>query len=664
MNVACISKVSTYDWLKRDNVGIKPYFVNTPLDALKAVSLGSADATILNLANVTYLIEKNGLTNLKIAAPTSYGNYNLSIAIRKDWPELASIFNKGLETISQKKHNEIRQKWIAVRYEHGIRLRDVIKWLLLISLFSTILLTAFYFWNRILKKEINERELAEESLVESEKRYRLLYTNTPAMLHSIDLNGKIVTVSDLWLKKLGYRKEEVIGFKSSDFLTEESKRYASEKVLPDFFQKGYCTNINYKFVKKNGEELDILLSATAERDAEGNVIRSLAVLQDVTERLRLEHQLRQTHKMEAIGTLAGGIAHDFNNILTAILGNINLVLFDEDLNYKSKKLLSAAEKASLRAKDLTQQLLTFAKGGEPIKKASSLESIIIDSANFVLHGDKVSCRFDIPENLWLAEVDEGQISQVVQNIVLNARQAIPGGGNITITCKNVLSDDEQSKMLLPQGRFVRISIQDSGIGMPANAIESIFDPYFTTKQDGSGLGLAITHSIIMKHNGHISVDSSPGVGTTFTIYLPASDKKKEQKQKSFSADIDKSQAKILIMDDEGIVRDVAKAMLVQLGHNVVLSANGEEAVKLYQQSVDSGNAFNLIVMDLTIPGSMGGKEAVQEVLKINPNVKVIVASGYSNDPIVANYKDYGFCSAIEKPFKLQDFAEVIGKVLA
>lgn len=376
-----------------------------------------------------------------------------------------------------------------------------------------------------------------------------------------------------------------------------------------------------------------------------------------------QKQIVEAKKLESLGILAGGIAHDFNNILAAILGNINLALFNPDLQDKTKKLLSEAEKATLRARDLTQQLLTFAKGGEPIKETSSLDEIVKDSADFVLHGKKVACRYNAPENLWQVDIDKGQISQVIQNIVLNASHAMPKGGVITVTYENVSSGEYSNFPLLQNRKYVKISIQDEGDGIPVNIIDKIFDPYFSTKYDGSGLGLAITHSIINKHGGHIAVESSPGIGATFIVFLLASEQVKVQSQKPRLQSKAMPQAKILVMDDEEMVRTMAKEMLVELGHKVKLSENGEEAIKLYQKAFNANNKFDLVIMDLTIPGGMGGQRAVQEVLAINSNAKVIVSSGYSNDPIMANYKDFGFCSAIAKPYQLQELSKIISQII-
>lgn len=369
-----------------------------------------------------------------------------------------------------------------------------------------------------------------------------------------------------------------------------------------------------------------------------------------------QEKIAEAKKMESLGILAGGIAHDFNNILSAILGNINLAALHPDLQDKTKELLAQAEKATLRAANLTQQLLTFAKGGDPVKETSSLNQVIKDSADFVIHGKKVACNYNFPKNLWNVDIDKGQISQVIQNIVLNANDSMPEGGMIEIKCENILSNDDSDSQLLKNNKYVKISIKDSGQGIPADVVEKIFDPYFSTKTDGSGLGLAVTHSIINKHGGHIEVKSAPGIGTTFEVFLLASEDAEAESKKPESQRKRTAKAKILVMEDEEIVRTMVKEMLIQLGHEVELSVNGEEAIRLYKKAFASNRNFDLVIMDLTIPGGMGGQRAVQEILEINPNAQVIVASGYSNDPIMANYKDFGFCAAISKPFQLHELS--------
>lgn len=504
---------------------------------------------------------------------------------------------------------------------------------------------------------------AQQALKESQIFLEKIVDNMPNMVFVKDAKElRFLRFNKAGEELLGCDSKDLLGKndydffpkEEADFFTKKDKEVLAKKELIDIPEEPIQTKDKGTRILHT-KKIPIL-------DENGEPLFLLGISEDITGKQQTEQELFKIKKLESVGVLAGGIAHDFNNILSAILGNINLALFDETLNDRTKKLLSEAEKASLRAKDLTQQLLTFAKGGEPVKETFSLENVIKDSANFVLHGDKVACRFDFSTDLWLVDIDKGQIGQVIQNTVLNSSHAMPDGGVINVSCENVFLTDEQDFPKLQKGRFVKISIEDSGIGIPAKIIEKIFDPYFSTKQEGSGLGLAISQSIINKHGGHLSVKSKLGEGTTFTIYLPASEQTKTQDQKSDVYEIKSTQAKILIMDDEDMVRTVAKEMLTQLGHDVLLAKSGEEAIKLYKESINENNKFNLVLMDLTIPGGMGGEEAVKEILAIDPDAKVIVSSGYSNDPIMANFKDYGFCSAIVKPFKLQELSSVIGQI--
>ena len=512
--------------------------------------------------------------------------------------------------------------------------------------------------------EITERKQVEKNLKASESFLNSVIENIPNMIFIKEAKDlRFVRFNKAGKELLGYSSESLIGKNDYDFFPKEEADFFTAKDQ-EVLKNKQMFDIPEESIQTKDKGIRTLHTKKIPLlDENGEPLFLLGISEDITEQKRTEQELLKVKKLESVGFLAGGIAHDFNNILAAILGNINLALFDDALNDRTKKLLAEAEKASLRAKDLIQQLLTFAKGGEPVKEASSLENVIKDSANFVLHGDKVACRFDIPADLWLADIDKGQISQVIQNIVLNASHAMPEGGIIKVNCENFSSTEEQYFPLVQEGRFVKITIEDTGIGIPAKIIEKIFDPYFSTKQGGSGLGLAISQSIISKHGGNISVKSKSDDGTTFTIYLPASEQIKTLDQKPEVYGKTSSQAKILIMDDEDMVRSVAKAMLTQLGHDVLLSENGEEAIKLYKEAMNVNNKFNLVIMDLTIPGGMGGKEAVKEILAIDPDAKIIVSSGYSNDPIMANFKKFGFCSSIVKPYRLQKLSRVISQII-
>lgn len=512
--------------------------------------------------------------------------------------------------------------------------------------------------------DITQRKLAEEKLAAEQERLAVTLRSIGDGVITTDVSGQIVLINKVAEELTGWSQEEAIGKPFEEvflLLTKDRKPYPNP--VPTALKSGQIFTLEEQtiLVTKKGGELLIADSGAPIRDKASNTIGVVIVFRDITRQLQLEEENLKAKKLESVGVLAGGIAHDFNNILSAILGNINLARLDESMQASTLQLLLAAEKASLRAKDLTQQLLTFSKGGEPVKETASLQEVVRDSADFVLHGKNVAVRYTFPADLWLADIDKGQISQVIQNIIINAEHAMPDGGVITVVCKNI--EGGAVPELPPTGKYVAIAITDTGSGISPDVIGKIFDPYFSTKDTGSGLGLAICHSIISKHHGHLAVTSTPGEGATFTITLPASSHPVLQSEENAPQVQGKQQAKILFMDDEEIVRNVAKSMLNHLGHEVVFASDGEEAIRLFSEALDSSSPFDLTIMDLTVPGGMGGEEAVKKIVSISPQAKVIVSSGYSNDPIMASYKHYGFCAAIVKPYQLTELGRVTGETL-
>jgi nitrogen-specific signal transduction histidine kinase/CheY-like chemotaxis protein len=385
----------------------------------------------------------------------------------------------------------------------------------------------------------------------------------------------------------------------------------------------------------------------------------VTVARDITDRKRMEEELLKTQKLESVGILAGGIAHDFNNILTAIIGNISLAKNQVTPEDEIFDLLNEVEMASTRAQKLTKQLLTFAKGGTPVKETASIKDIIKESTLFALRGSKSSYEFSIAEDIWPVEVDVGQFNQVINNIVINANQAMPLGGTIKVAVQNLIIEDRDGLPIKP-GRYIGISITDQGIGISEEYLSKIFDPYFTTKQEGSGLGLAISYSIIKRHDGCIRVESKLDVGTTFHIYLPASEKAVTEKRKD---KVIKGRGKILVMDDEASLRKIAGRMLDRLGYEPESAKDGDEAIQMVKEAKEAKKPYDAIILDLTVPGGMGGKETIQKLLEIDPEVKAIVSSGYSDDPVLANFQEYGFKGMLPKPFESLSLSKVLHEVL-
>ncbi|MDH3360481.1 MAG: ATP-binding protein, partial [Desulfobulbaceae bacterium] len=529
-------------------------------------------------------------------------------------------------------------------------------------------LVRLYYSQKILDyQQTLEQKVAAQTIELSREKEHLAVT-----LRSIgdgvittDTSGNIVLLNKVAEQLTGWSKEEAAGLPLPEVFKIINKQtgQSCENPVEQILQNGKIINLPQHTVllSKDGRERNIDDSGAPIRDMESKIIGAVLVFRDITEQLITEQELLKVKKLESVGVLAGGIAHDFNNLLSAILGNLSLSLLAPDLTDETKSLLSEAEKASIRARGLTQQLLTFAKGGEPVKETASIREVIQDSAQFILHGGNVACNFAIPDDLWLADIDKNQISQVIQNIILNASQATPDGGLIQIKCTNIDSPARENAPLPHNKKYIKIEINDNGVGIAADIIERIFDPYFSTKQKGSGLGMTITHSIITQHGGIITVDSRPNVGTTFTIYLPATCQGKTTcTEQPAKPDKGTGKSRIMLMDDEEMVRNVLKEMLTIFGHDVILTADGNEAIKAFKEA---DPPIDLIIMDLTIPGGMGGKEAVKKILEIDKNAKVIVSSGYSNDPIMANYKDYGFSGAIVKPFEVKELTNIINKVL-
>jgi CheY-like chemotaxis protein len=361
--------------------------------------------------------------------------------------------------------------------------------------------------------------------------------------------------------------------------------------------------------------------------------------------------------MEAIGTLAGGIAHDFNNMLMAILSNISLAKQSASISKEALKRLNEAEEACLRATGLTQQLLTFSRGGRPIRKTTTIGPLVEETAAFTARGGNCSIDCRVAADLWPVEIDKGQMSQVVQNLVMNSIEAMPLGGIITVTTNNVHLAEGDVPTLEP-GRFVRMEVADTGSGITEDELDRVFDPFFTTKQGKSGLGLATTFSIIRSHGGAVVARSTKDEGSRFTVYLPASEEDRFQSSVATGDSYD-GHGRLLIMDDDEAVRSAAAELLETIGYEVETASDGSQAIALYTEAMETGRRFDAVVLDLTVPHGIGGRETMARLLEIDPKVKAIVSSGYSTDPVMANYREHGFAGVAVKPYRLADLVQTL-----
>ncbi len=512
-----------------------------------------------------------------------------------------------------------------------------------------------------------DRLQAREALQESEKKFRLLIENSHDIIYTLTPDGVFTFVSPAWTTLLGHPVNQVAGHPFQPFVHPDDlpacMAWLQKVVETGQRQEG----IEYRVRHIDGSWFWHTSSAVPLRDATGAIIGFEGIARDITEHKRLEVEQQRVEKLESVGVLAGGIAHDFNNILTAVLGNISLASMEAAPGSEIHESLEQAEKAALRAKDLTVQLLTFSKGGAPVKKLAALAELLKDTAGFALSGANVKCQFSLPADLWHAEVDAGQVSQAIHNLIINAQQAMPAGGSIEITAENIALSKKQSLgrgLPVKAGNYVRIAVADHGTGIPGENLEKIFDPFFTTKPKGSGLGLATAFSIARQHGGHLSVESKVGSGSTFYLYLPASTQTSVPKQAKQEQVKPVGKARILVMDDEQGVREVAGRMLNHIGYqDIEFAADGAAAIKLYKAAMKEGHPFSVAILDLTIAGGMGGEVTIKKLLKIDPGVKAIVSSGYADDPVIARHREYGFSGMVAKPYTLEQLGKAVQDVI-
>ena len=546
-----------------------------------------------------------------------------------------------------------------VRWVLGVTVTMV----LLISFASIVLL----FFNKKLQREVQERRIAEEALRTSEEKYKTLFEGATNPIAILDREGIVLMMNRTGADNLFLPPQSCVGKSIFELLPH------LDHSLLELYQKVIDAGITatredlIEFHSGSQWFLSILQPVS---DISGRRYGVQIISYDISGRKQMEEEILKSRKLESIGTLAGGIAHDFNNLLSVILGNLLLAQEDIDADKKTSSFLKEAEKASLRAKDLTSRLITFSNGGEPVKRAASIEELIQELTLSSFSDSGIDWDVSIPDDVSTAEMDKAQIKQVIHNIMINAIEAMESKGAIKIHAENITIVENDVQTLKP-GRYVKIFIKDQGVGIAEENLSKIFDPYFSTKgfgtQKGMGLGLSVCNSIVKKHDGLITVESELGKGTTVSMFLPASDKDEVVSEFIGEPEVEEfllGRGKVLLMDDEEMIRDLAEHTLSQLGYDALVCKDGNEAIELCKKAKASQEPFDAIILDLTSQFGMGGKETMQRILEIDPHAKGIVSTGYSNDSILSQFREHGFCGVLIKPYTISELSKVLHEVIS
>ena len=495
----------------------------------------------------------------------------------------------------------------------------------------------------------------ETLLVESEERYRTLVEESNDGIFITD-GKKFLFVNERMMDITGYTQEELLSINPFRLIHPQEVRRIINAVKT-LKEQGSLNSLKSRILRKDKKTLIVLFNAKIIRH-EGK-LAVMGTIKDITDFETMQNELLKQEKLKSLTILAGGIAHDFNNFLTGIMGNLSILKMEMKhmKNREIIEILDEALEACEKARGLTAQLMNFTRSGTPVKEATSIEKIIKESAEFSLRGSKSRCEFHFQKDLPIVRIDPVQISQVIQNLVINASQAMPEGGVVRIYVVVVDVNENYPLPLIP-GKYIKISIVDNGKGIPEEHLGKIFDPFFTTKEKGSGLGLSVCYRIVKNHNGHIEVESEEGKGTAVHVYLPLEEGKPTESRKEGDSPR-MVRGKVLVMDDEELVRDLVKRGLEKNGISVDVASDGEEAVQNYRKALESGSPYNAVLLDLTVPGGMGGVEAARMILKIHPEANLIVSSGYSDDIVLSEYTKYGFKACLPKPYTIQKLIKTV-----
>lgn len=520
--------------------------------------------------------------------------------------------------------------------------------------------------NRILRKEIAERMEAEEGLAAEKEYLAVTLRSIGDAVIATDRDGNITFLNNVAEELTGWPNDQAAGKHLTKVfhISDERTGKPCEEPVARIMQSAEITSLGHSLVltARDGTTRTIDERGAAIMDGTGKIRGAVLVFRDVSEQKRMQDEIFKTRKLESVALLAGGIAHDFNNILTGIMTNLFVARTQMQPGSETCELLADAEKAAFRASSLTKQLLAFSKGTSPIRERMPIREVIEDSVGFCLSGSSVDYKLTIAKDLAEAEIDRGQIDQSLNAIITNAEEAMPDGGALRIVARNAEIDTHQVPSL-DKGTYVAIEIKDEGSGIPEALVHRIFDPYFTTKTDHNGLGLTMAYSVLRKHGGTIEVRSEENAGSTFTVYLPAC-REAELEKTEQGGEPAAGKARILLMDDEGYIRKSTTKLLTHLGYEATAAVDGNEAVSLFRQAHEAGEPFHVVILDLTVPGGSGGKEALEKLKAIDPGVKALLSSGYVDDPVMTDYRQYGFSGVVTKPYEVEELSEMLRSMLS
>ncbi len=503
----------------------------------------------------------------------------------------------------------------------------------------------------------------ERDLERRSQYLEIVLEHAPDAIVTLDANHRIIDWNRGASEIFGFTREEVEGRNVDDLISGPDRELEARGYTEKILSGERIPPVETVRYRKDGTPVDVLMSGSP-IIVEGRLQGVIAVYTDITDRKRYESELLRISRMESVGTLAGGIAHDFNNLLSGIFGNISLISKHIPDDSPARKYLNAVIRSMDQAVGLTHQLLTFAKGSKPVIEALDTADILVHSVRFNLAGSSIKAHFDLPDDLWMIRADSRQLGEVITNLVINAKEAMQGSGELYVGASNT-TGKELKIPGLEEGDYIRIDLRDTGSGIDERHLGRIFEPFYSTKQEGSGLGLAVVHSIVSKHGGHTLISLPPEGGTCVTIILPAQRKAVTENTESKSSGYTSKtrEGRILVMDDEDYIREVAGEMLKALGHRVDYAGEGSQALELYADSLDSGDRYDLVILDLTVPGGMDGKTAASRILQLDRNAVLVVSSGYSSDPVMADHKSYGFSGVLAKPYMLDEMATLIHELL-